>query len=226
MDRPELLVFDVNETLLDLGALQPGFADLFGSADLLGEWFARMLHGSLVANHVGHYRAFGMIGAEALITLGLRRGLDISPDRAADLLNGMRRLPPFPDAAPALARLQTAGFRMIVLTNGSIDVASDQLRNAGLDRFFERALSVDQVGRFKPAPEVYLLASATMDVEVDRMLMIAAHDWDLIGARSVGMPGAFLNRPRAVWGLPDDPPELVAPDLGVLATLLIGRTRQ
>ncbi len=224
MKRPTLLVlvFDVNETLLDLGGLQPGFTEIFGSADLLGEWFARMLHGSLVANHVGRYRPFGVIGAEALIALGLKRGIEITAEQAAGLVGGMRRMPPHPDVAPALARLQTAGFRMITLTNGSPDVAVEQIDNAGLAEFFERGLSVEQVGRFKPAPEVYLLASATMGVEVDEMLMIAAHDWDIIGARSVGMPGAFLSRPRAVWGLPDDPPDLVAPDLEVLATLLIG----
>lgn len=89
---------------------------------------------------------------------------------------------------------------------------------------FERRLSVASVERFKPAPEPYLHAGAVLGVDVDRILMVAAHDWDIAGARSVGMPGAYLARPGAVWGLPDPPPDLVAPDLGTLAELLVGNS--
>ena len=218
--RPDLLVFDVNETLLDLKALRPGFVEVFGSAEPMGEWFARMLHGSLVANHVGHYRPFGLIGAEALMVLALKRGVDVAPERVAEIVEGMRTLPAHPDVPDALERLRSAGFRLVTLTNGSADAAADQLRNAGIDGFFERAFSVDEVSRFKPAPEPYLHACALVGVEVDRAMMVAAHDWDIVGARAVGMPGCFLARPGVVWGLPDEPPDVVAADLaGVVEQL-------
>ncbi len=211
--RPEMLVFDVNETLLDLRALRSGFVEVFGSAEPMGEWFARMLHGSLVANHVGNYRPFGLIGAEALMVLALKRGIDVAPERVAEIVEGMRRLPPHPDVPDALERLRSAGFRLVTLTNGSTEAVADQLRNAGIDGFFERSFSVDAVSRFKPAPEPYLHACALTGVEVDRAMMVAAHDWDIVGARSVGMGGCFLARPGVVWGLPDEPPDLVASDL-------------
>lgn len=212
--KPDMLVFDVNETLLDLKALRPGFVEVFGSVEPMGEWFARMLHGSLVANHVGNYRPFGLIGAEALMVLALKRGIDVSPERVAEIVEGMRSLPPHPDVPDALERLRSAGFRLVTLTNGSSEAVADQLRHAGIDGFFERAFSVDAVSRFKPAPEPYLHACALSDVEVDRAMMVAAHDWDIVGARSVGMDGCFLARPGAVWGLPDPPPDLVVADLG------------
>ncbi len=211
--RPDLLVFDVNETLLDLAALRPGFVDVFGSAEPMGEWFARMLHGSLVANHVGNYRPFGQIGAEALMVLALKRGIDVSPERIAAIVEGMRSLPAHRDVPDALERLRSAGFRLVTLTNGSSEAVVDQLRNAGIEGFFEQSFSVDAVSRFKPAPEPYLHACALAGVDTDRAMLVAAHDWDIIGARSVGMEGCFLARPGVVWGLPDPPPDLVVGDL-------------
>ncbi|NIR42252.1 MAG: haloacid dehalogenase type II, partial [Actinobacteria bacterium] len=47
-------------------------------------------------------------------------------------------------------------------------------------------------------------------------------DWDVVGARSIGMPGAYVRRPSTVWGLPDRLPDLVVPDLGALADMLEG----
>ena len=73
MSRPSTLIFDVNETLLDLSALRPAFVEAMGSAETMGEWFARMLHGSLVANHTNAYRPFGMIGVEALLMVAAKR---------------------------------------------------------------------------------------------------------------------------------------------------------
>jgi 2-haloacid dehalogenase len=218
-----VLLFDVNGTLLDLGALESAFADLVGSTEPIGEWFARLLHGSLVANHTNRYRSFETIAVETLLVTAQRRGLDPSPGAVVTVIAGLRRLPAHPDVGPALERLGGAGFRMAVLTNGTGDLATEQLGHAGIERFFERVISIDAVRRFKPAPETYLHAAAVLDVEVDEMLMVAAHDWDVSGARSVGVPGAFLARPGAVWGLPEDPPALVAPDLGVLAELIITR---
>jgi len=82
------------------------------------------------------------------------------------------------------------------------------------------SVSVDEVGRFKPAPETYIMTSVRTGVELDRMMMVAAHDWDIIGARSVGMPGAYIARPGAIWSIPDPPAEIVVGDIGALAKAL------
>ena len=219
--RPEVVVFDVNETLLDLRALRPAFAEALGSTEPMGEWFARMLHGSLVANHTAAYRSFGMIGVEALLMVAMKRGVDLSGEQAADIVAGMRQLPPHADVVQGLEMLRDAGYRMITLTNGSSDAVVDQIVNAGLAEFFELTLSVDEVKRFKPAPEVYLMAAARLGVEIDEMLMVAAHDWDIVGARSVGCPGAYIARPGGVWSLADPLPDVVGADLVEVAQLLI-----
>jgi 2-haloacid dehalogenase len=217
---PQVLIFDVNETLLDLSAMEPSFVEIFGSAEPVGEWFARLLHGSLVANHTNSYRSFGLIATEALKTLAARKGIEISLNGAAEVVANLRRLPPHPDVPGALEGLRASGFRLVTLTNGSADAIAEQLQHSGLAGYFERSLSVDAVRRFKPAPEVYRHAASELEIEMDEGMMVAAHDWDILGARSAGMPGAFIKRTGVVWSLPDPLPDLVAPDIRVLAELL------
>ncbi len=220
MAKPRIVVFDVNETLLDLDSLKEGFASIFGTADLMGEWFARMLHGSLVSNHLRSYRSFGEIGIEALIMLGTKHGLHVSHDTAAETVDGMRTLTPHPEVVAAIGAMRESGYRTAALTNGSTDVMSDQLANAGLAELMDVVMSCDEVQRFKPAPEVYLHAAVRFGVEIDELMLVAAHDWDCAGAMSVGAPAAFVNRPGVSWSLPSKPPEVVTNDLeGVLEAL-------
>jgi 2-haloacid dehalogenase len=221
MPRPTVLFFDVNETLLDMSALAPSFERLFGSSDPMVEWFIRMLHGSVVADLVGNHRPFELIGAEALMVLAQKRHIEISPADAAGTVEQMRELPAHHDALTSLDRLRDHGFRLFALTNSSTDAMTAQLANAGIADRFEGAMSVDSIGRFKPAPEVYLHAAMRAGVDIDAAMMIAAHDWDIVGARSVGMPAAFVARPGAVWGMPDDPPPVVAADLEGIARQLL-----
>ncbi len=108
----QVMVFDVNETLLDLAALRPAFSEMMGSAETMGEWFARLLHGSLVANHTGHYRTFEMLAVEALLVVAEKRGREVTADRAAELVGRMRTLPPHPDVVPTVAALADKGWRM------------------------------------------------------------------------------------------------------------------
>jgi 2-haloacid dehalogenase len=219
--RPRVVVFDVVPTLLDLAPLRSEIAALFGSADPFGEWFARTLHGTLVADHLRRHRPFDLIAAEVLVTTAALRGLALDPDRAAAALGTLRRLPTHPDVPAALDTLAGAGFRLAVLTNGSPDLVTAQMAASGLAGRFEALISVDEIGRFKPAPEVYVQAAFRLSVEIDEMLVVAAHDWDVAGARSVGAGAAFLARPGTVWGLPEPPPDLVTGDLAGLAAVLV-----
>ena len=217
--RPDVLVFDVNETLLDLSALAPLLEEAVGGAVALPEWFARMLHRSLVANHLGRYEPFGELGTQALVWLAERAGVDLAVDRARAVVAGMERLPPHPDVVTGLEALVEDGHRIVALTNGSTRALDAQLSASRLERFFERAMSVEALGRFKPAPEVYLHAAAVCGVEIDRMMMVAAHDWDVAGARSVGAMGCFVA--RQPWGIAGVTPSITVPDLVALAPTLL-----
>jgi 2-haloacid dehalogenase len=217
-----VLVFDVNETLLDLRGLEPLLEEVLGSPPPLGEWFARLLHGSVVANYTNRYRSFGEIGVEVLTALARRRRVELDAKGAQEIVGAMLSLPPHPEVRAAMERLSAKGYRMATLTNSSSGAVQAQMANAGLERYLEAMISVDEVRLFKPAPEVYQMAAARLGIEMEKGLLIASHDWDVIGARAAGMAGAYLARPGTVWSLPDAQPDLVAPDLAGLAELLIG----
>jgi 2-haloacid dehalogenase len=219
--RRRIIVFDVNETLLDVGALAPQFARVFGDAAVLREWFSTVLLYSEVVTLAGPYADFSAIGRAALDMLAASRGVMLAePDREA-ILGGMRSLPAHPDALDGLRDLVAAGFRMVALSNSAPAALERQLHHADVARFFERAFSVDAVRRFKPAPDPYLYVAKELGVETGALRMVAAHAWDIIGAMRAGCAGAFVARPGKVFFPLAAAPDIIGPDLRAVATRII-----
>ena len=115
--RPKLLVFDVNETLLDLNAMKERVAEaLDGRGDLLPLWFTTMLQYSLVAAVGDNYGDFGAIGSAAMMMVARNHGIELSREAAREAMTPIRSLPPHPEVAAALGQLKQAGFRTCTLT--------------------------------------------------------------------------------------------------------------
>jgi len=201
-------VFDVNETLLDLAALDPHFERAFGDPGAREAWFQQLIQSALVTIATGHYHQFGTIAKAALDTTATRRGVTLAEADKQAILQGMAQLPPHPEVPAALGRLRDRGLRLAALTNSTGQVAQAQLANAGLTELFEQILSADQVGRLKPAPEPYRMAADALGVPVGQVWLVAAHGWDVAGAMAAGCRAAFVARPGR---LPD--PVAPAPDL-------------
>ena len=161
--KPKVLVFDVNQTLLDLNALRPPFARVFGDGRALDEWFALLLQYSLIVTVTDAYSDFGTVGKAVLEMLASNKGVKLTPQDATRILQGMLALPAHLDVGESLKRLRGAGFRMVTLTNSSPTAVKTQLQNAGLAQYFEEAISVETVHRFKPDLEVYRSAAAHID---------------------------------------------------------------
>lgn len=205
--RPKLLLFDVNETLLDLGKLQTAINQEFKSEFAFRQWFSLLLQYSLVDTTTGAYHEFGQIGSGALDMLAQALGQPARPDaRKKELLGLIAELPPHADVVAGLTALQKAGFRMATLTNSSGPAVRKQMAYAGLTHFFEQLLSVDAVQRYKPHPDTYLMACKQLGVAPADTLLIAAHGWDIAGAVRAGLQAAFIARPgQAVFPLAPAP---------------------
>ena len=213
----DVLVFDVNETLLDLAALDASFDELFGDRSVRHEWFMQVLQSAMVSIATGVHRDFATVGHGALSMVAARRGIEVGEDEAAMVLEGMRRLPPHPDVVDALLRLREAGVRLATLTNSPPETADAQLQYAGLAEFFEARLTVEGVGRLKPAPEPYHYAAANLGVQGAGMRLVAAHAWDVTGAIRAGFAAAFVARPGKVLDPTGETPDIIVSDLGELA---------
>ena len=205
---PPAYVFDVNETLLDLGALDAHFGRAFGDPTAREAWFQQLIQSALVTIATGRYHDFGTIAKAALETTAALRGVTLAEADRQAILQGMAELPPHPEVPAALGRLRDRGLRLAALTNSTRQVAQAQLANAGLAELFEQILSADQVGRLKPAPEPYQMAADTLGVPAGQLWLVAAHGWDVAGALAAGCRAAFVARPGR---LPD--PVAPAPDL-------------
>jgi len=223
--HPNVIVFDVNETLLDLAALGPDLEEVFGDRRAIGEWFARLLHGSLVATVIDRYQPFGAIGAAALDDMAKARSVDLDVEARDRIVDGIRRLPPHPEADGALERLRASGFRVAALTNSPHRIALEQLTNAGLSERFDAVLSVEVVRRFKPHADCYLAAASSLGVPIERIRLVAAHDWDVAGAIAAGARGAFVARPGATYRSWLPRPDIEAPDLDAMAHRIIATDR-
>ena len=214
-------VFDVNETLLDLRALEPRFERVFGDGSVRREWFQQVLQSAFVATVTGSYSDFGTIGGAALQMTAERRGMELSDEDGRHILAGMRELPPHPEVPGALDRLREAGIRLAALTNSTEEVANAQLSNAGIADRFDQILAADTVQRLKPAPEPYRAAARSLGVGVEEVRLVAAHAWDVTGAMRAGCAAAFVARPGMVLDPLAQRPDIVGSDLDEVVALLI-----
>ncbi len=195
-----VFVFDVNETLLSLAPVATAMAEVFGPTPPVGEWFARLLHGSLLVNAYGRYRDFDEIGLDALGMVAAAHGVAATRAELASVVATMRDLPPHPDVVPGLEGLRQAGNRVFALSNGSKSMLADQLSDLSLDAVF----SCETVQRFKPDPVVYRHVADELGQDIGQLVMVASHDWDVIGARRAGMQGVYLERSPGRWSLPEE----------------------
>jgi 2-haloacid dehalogenase len=219
-------VFDVNETLLDLAAMDPHFRRIFGDAGVRLAWFDQMIQSALVATVTGAYSQFGAHAMAALAMTAERAGVELGDGDREAIAAQMRRLPAHPEVAGALGRLRDAGLRLAALTNSTEQVARAQLEFAGLIDAFELVLSADTVRRLKPAPEPYRMAAERLGVDIGEVRLVAAHAWDVAGAARAGCATAFVARPGKVLDPLVERPDVVGADLAEVADAILAADRE
>jgi len=222
-ERP-LIVFDVNETLLDLANVAPVFERIFGDESVLRLWFADLILYSCAVTVAQTYVAFTEIGAAVLEMLARTRGIDVSPADKADLTRAFSEMPPYPEVPAALDRLRANGFRLFTLTDNLLEVQTRQLEHANIIDRFERRFSVDQtVRRHKPAPEAYAYVAKELGAQPSQMLLIACHTWDTLGAVAAGWQAALIERPGNAVLSVGPQPSFVGDDLSEIVDQLTVR---
>jgi 2-haloacid dehalogenase len=217
------IVFDVNETLLDLAAFDPAFTNHFGTGNFRKEWFSEVLKLAFVSTTVGNYSDFGVIGHAALEILEKRYGKPCTDVQRKSILSIMRELPPHPDVPQGLETLRKEGFQLAALTNSTASTAEAQLTHAGIRNYFQFVFSADAVKRLKPAAEPYQMVASALGFAPNFLLMVAAHSWDIAGAIQAGWRGAFVSRPEQILDSLTPKPAFIAPDLVDLARQILER---
>ena len=122
-----LIVFDVNETLLDLGTMEPTFQRIFGDKSAMRLWFANLILYSAALTVAGCYVPFTDIGAAVMKMLADTRGIKINDKDKKELTDKFSTMPPYPEVPAALRKLRDAGFRLFCLTDNLLEVQTRQL---------------------------------------------------------------------------------------------------
>jgi 2-haloacid dehalogenase len=191
-------VFDAYGTLLDLAsAVEPHKQSLGDAAPgLLALWRAKQLEYTWLRTLMGRYADFAQVTADALDYACATVGIS-DPHLRASLLAAFEELAAYPDAAPTLAKLRGGGIRTAVLSNGTPSMLRAAFERSGLAPLLDAVLSVDAIGKYKPAPEVYALATRRLADAPGELLFVSANAWDVAGAAAAGLVTVWINRTAA-----------------------------
>ena len=217
------IVFDVNETLLDLATLEPTFERIFGDKGAMRLWFANLILYSAALTVAETYVPFTDIGSAVLQMLARTRGIRINDTDQTELVERFSTMPPHPEVPSALQKLRGAGFRLFTLTDNLLEVQTRQLQKAAIADLFERRFSADEVKHHKPSPVAYAHVEKALQVPPSELCLIACHTWDTLGAVAAGWEAALIKRMGNDVLAVGPQPQVVGGNLDEVADRLIAR---
>ncbi|WP_334172627.1 haloacid dehalogenase type II [Sinomonas sp.] len=219
-EAPDVIVFDVNETLSDMSPMGQRFAEAGAPAHLARLWFATLLREGFALAAAGDAAPFGEIGAEVLTGLLEGAGVPDPAGAARRLASSVADLPLHADVPDGVRALRAAGHRLVTLTNGSAQVAQKLFDTGGIRDEFEALLSVEDAPAWKPHPSSYRYAAQQCGSREDEMMLVAVHPWDIHGAARAGLRTAWVNRNGGTYPSYLAQPELTVHSLTHLAAEL------
>jgi len=219
--RPQVLVFDVNETLSDLAPIGRRFREVGAPEHLARLWFTSVLRDGFALAAAGSSQTFADIAAALLRVQLPEPELNRSVlDAVAHVMDGFGELGVHPDVAEGVRALAGAGLRLVTMSNGAVAVAERLLTDAGVVDSFEQLLSVEDAGVWKPARAAYGYAVEHCGVAATDAMLVAVHPWDIDGAHRAGLRTAWINRDGGSYPAHLLPADLVASSIISLAEQL------
>ena len=203
MNSIKAFAFDAYGTLFDVLSVTALCERLFPSrgAALAQLWRVKQLQYSLLRSLMGRHRDFWRLTEDGLVYACKSLGLDLTAAAREQLLEAYLGLAVFPDVRPGLEALKGQGLRLAILSNGEPRMLEAAARSAGILRWLDHVVSVEEVKIFKPSPRVYNLASERLGVRSAELGFVSSNSWDVAGAASAGLTTLWIQRSAA------EPPE-------------------
>ena len=211
MSQPQSIracVFDAYGTLFDFSSAASGCKDELGEQTnaLTTLWRDKQLQytwlRSLQERHANFWQVTGDALDYALETLGIAK-----PALRQRLMDLYLTLSPFPEVPDVLRRLQDAGVKTAILSNGTPAMLAAAVASAGIGDLLDAVISVEDVGVFKPHPRVYQLACDRLGIGAENIAFASSNAWDAYAASAFGMRVVWCNRygqrPERLPGRPD-----------------------
>lgn len=193
-------VFDAYGTLFDVAAAARDLAERgqFSTIrdswrDLAQDWRLKQLHYTWWRAITGRHTDFWQVTCDSLDWALAARGL-ADPALRQALLDLYHRLAPYPEAPAALQALKSSGYRTAILSNGAPSMLTGAVEAARMGPLLDAVLSVEDVGVFKPARQVYDMVGDRFDVPADQVLFVSSNGWDVAAAADYGFQTVWVNR--------------------------------
>ncbi|NET50760.1 MAG: haloacid dehalogenase type II [Merismopedia sp. SIO2A8] len=219
----DTILFDINETILDLSPLKAKFGATFGHESIASAWFSMLLHTSTVCVVTEVKTTFAELAGIMLDTVAARQGVQLTEASRKDILGAFANLLPHPDVKPALQQLRSMGYRTVAFSNSSRELLMNQIDHAGLSDLYDEIVSAEEAASFKPEAKVYQFVAERLNRAIGDLRLVATHDWDTHGAMVAGMQAAYIDR----FGAPYHPlyrrPDVYASTMGAVAEQIIAR---
>ena len=216
-------IFDMNETTLDLAPVQALLDQQLPEAGGYTVWFQRLLQLSMATTATGvDFSDFGTLARQAFDAVAATSSDQPGDDAFSSVGAAIAGIEPYPDVLAGLERLAAGGWQLVALTNSGQAMVDGQVANCGLTEHFDHVLSVESVQTYKPAAATYEYALEVAGCDASEAWMVACHDWDLAGARAVGLNTVFVERPAKSYAPTWPAPEARVSDFAGLADVLLG----
>jgi 2-haloacid dehalogenase len=218
-ERLKAVAVDSFQTVFSLESLRPRLAKAGVKGEGLEVWFGRVLWEGFALTVTGDFRPFEEVARAEMEVVLANQGAE--PSEAGYVMDGLKELEAESDVGPALERLARAGVGVWVVTTGGKGATEALLALAGLAKHVTGVVSIDEVGRWKPHREVYERVAGEAGVSVGEMGLVAAHDWDLHGAKRAGMRTGWVRRTdrRLAWTLAG--PDVTGDGMGEVCERLV-----
>lgn len=218
--KPQVIVFDVYETLLDMSEVERRVNALFDSGKAYPFWFELFMQYCFVDACTGQFHDFAAIAKASMQMAASKLGKTIQEESIDDVIELLKHLPVHENVPEILSALNDLGYRIAALTNSPENVVYERMEPTGLISYFEKVFSAEQIKKYKPNPEVYQWAAKKLGVPIGEAMMVSAHGWDIAGAASAGMQTAYLKQGKQMLYPLAPTPTLVCSSLSELAKLL------
>ena len=203
----KVLAFDIYGTLINTHGVVTRLQAFIGdeAQAFSNVWRDKQLEYSFRRGLMGSYQHFGICTSQALDYTDLFLQTRLSEEQKASLLAEYRVLPAFDDVVESLTTLKAAGHKMYGFSNGTADAVEGLLAHAGIRELFDGVVSVDPLQTFKPNPDIYQHMVKVGGASVDDTWLVSSNPFDVIGAVTVGMQSAWVQRSSSTifdpWGV-------------------------
>lgn len=223
MSTPVALAFDVYGTLVDPIRIWKQLENHLPHSEALQVaevWRRKQLDIAFRLTVMGKYRDFEWCTRKGLDYALADTGQQLDDAKKDALLSQYADLDVFADVIPGLELLQSAGHKMVVLSNGSPAMLDSIMTCTDLGKYFDACISVDEVKVFKPAPRVYLHAAELLRRSPGEVRLVSSNPFDDIGAEAAGLRAAWVDRTHGVFEADGTPPDIIVKTLTELAEVL------